>query len=659
MESLLFAIFGGVSLLLAVVSLLYSRWVYRRRKNTRRTFSAIQVYTLGIFVSVVLVFIPIYYTAYDLGDSYGYVRPFLLSVHNAFRVFILDGDFDIVKKSLPEYGTALSICFSLYAAVLYVVAPILTFGNVLSLFKNLRDELRYSWHRKRPHYIMSELNPRSVALAKSIWNKARTEKKKVVIVFTDVFEHNEETEYELLAEVRDINAICLKKDIRLLNVRGKKGKVELFLIGDDASENISQAVKITNMLNEENVKQNVKVFLFDRSPSSSYIVDSIKYDNLLEYAHKHNYSDKTFKLRRVDEIQQLVWHTVPQMEIFKRANEDKTISVLLVGMGRYGKEFFKTLVWYGQFEGYKLEFNVIDKHTDGEDGRRSIESILRRQCPELLEKNRCKKDGEASYDIEFFTGIDMKASDFSDLLFYEGKDKDMKNRADRLRRTTVAIVALGEDDTNIEVAVYLRSLFDRINEVVLDKNGIPCEDEKPAIYSVVYDEQKAGVLQSDPGKAENTEFLINHSGVPYHVHFIGSLSSQYDYDRIYTPQIEAWAENRHEEWSEIEKSIRADWQQSHMKYERFEYYRLSSMARALHRAEIERSFPELLNCLGDGTSGCECENCIRRKRTEHMRWNAYMRSLGYVQKAVRADRAKTHQDLRAWDELPSEERRKD
>ena len=659
MKSLLFAIFGGLSLALAVASFFFSRWTNRKRKNFRRTFSPIQVFTFGIFISVVLLFVPIYYTAKELGDLLGYVTPFLLSVHNAFRVFILDGEFNIITNSLTDVDTVLAASFSLYAALLYVTAPILTFGNVLSLFKNLRDELRYAWHRIRPHYIMSELNARSVALAKSIWNKAREEKKKIVIVFTDVFEHNEESEYELVAEVRELNAICLKRDVRFLNIRGKKGKVEIFLIGDDSSENISQAVKITNSLNEENAKQNVKLFLFDKSPSSSYIMDSIKYDNLLEYAKKHNYSEKTFKLRRVDEIQQLVWHTVPEMEIFKRANSDKTISILLVGMGRYGTEFFKTLVWYGQFEGYKLEFNIVDKHTDGDDGRRDIESVLRRQCPELLEKNRISKDGEAAYDIMFFPGIDMKTADFNELLSYSGDDEERLMLAKRLKRTTHAVVALGEDDTNIEVAVYLRSIFDRVNGVVLNKDRIRCEDEKPAIYSVVFDEQKAGVLQSDPGDTNNTEFLINHSGVPYHVYFIGSLSSQYDYDSIYTPHIEAQAESRHEEWEKLEKSIREQWEQSHMKYERFEYYRLSSMAGALHRAELERSFPELFNCTGDKSKKCVCENCIKRKRIEHMRWNAYMRSLGYVQKDVRADRAKTHRDLLAWSELPLEERQKD
>ena len=74
---------------------------------------------------------------------------------------------------------------------------------------------------------------------------------------------------------------------------------------------------------------------------------------------------------------------------------------------------------------------------------------------------------------------------------------------------------------------------------------------------------------------------------------------------------------------------------------------------------MKKSFPELFACENAADESCECELCAKRKRIEHMRWNAYMRSLGYVMNETRADRAKTHNDLRAWSELPSDERQKD
>lgn len=102
----------------------------------------------------------------------------------------------------------------------------------------------------KKHYIMSELNDKSIALAKSIYDR----QKSVVIVFTDVFEQNEEDDYELLMQARDINAICLKKDISHLDFTNKKGDVEIFLIGNDESENVSKAVRITTEINKKNSK---------------------------------------------------------------------------------------------------------------------------------------------------------------------------------------------------------------------------------------------------------------------------------------------------------------------------------------------------------------------------------------------------------------------
>ena len=127
---------------------------------------------------MVLVFVPIYYTSYDFGDAYNFFRPILIAIHNSLRIFILDADFDIIVKSINDQNVLLRVCFSLYSAFLYLIAPILTFSNVLSLFKNMKGEIRYKWHKRKKHYIMSELNDKSIALAKSIYDR----QKNVVIV---------------------------------------------------------------------------------------------------------------------------------------------------------------------------------------------------------------------------------------------------------------------------------------------------------------------------------------------------------------------------------------------------------------------------------------------------------------------------------------------
>lgn len=684
MKSILLIIFGLGSFVTGLLFLSQALYLHTDGERDKRVLSPIQVFTSGIFIAVVFLFIPIYYTCYDFKGSYNYWNPLLIAIHNSIRIFILDGDFDIIVNSLEGEDLLLRICFSSYAAFLYVIAPVLTFGNVLSLFKNVKGEIRYSWHRRKKHYIMSELNEKSMALAKSIYKK----EKKAVIVFTDVFEQNEEDDYELLTQARNMNAICLKKDISHMDFLSKKGAVEIFLIGSDESENVSQAVKITTELNRKNKKHNIKIFVFSTKPSASYIIDSIKYDHLLQHASRNGYAEDCFKLRRIDERQQLIWNTVPKMKVFDLAQaHDNTLSVMIVGFGSYGAEFFKMLVWYCQFEGYKLRISIIDKQGEGADGKKCIESLIERSCPELIQKSRSRNKEDALYDIEVFSDIDVLSADLDELLLYTGTDAQKTAAARRLKATNLAFVSLGDDDVNIEVSIHLRSLFDRINGIKA-KAEIDWNEEAVDIYSVVYDDQKSGILYSDDAQNKDSHLLRNHKDVPYHIHFIGSMSSQFDYQNIYSADLERSAYTHHSGWVAIEEAIYQEWQKqgdlvnlenhewyfqgekdekavekTRKRYEQYEYYRRSSVAKELYQREIKANaiLRKATTCLGkENMQTCQCENCIRRKRSEHLRWNAYTRVLGYsYNRNSRADRALLHDNLCAWEDLSVLDKQKD
>ncbi|MBE6870396.1 MAG: hypothetical protein E7491_00395 [Ruminococcaceae bacterium] len=659
MKMTLLIVFGVLSCLVSIGTILLA--TLTKVKKEKGVLTPVHIGTIGVFISAVLIFIPIYYTSYEFGDSYSYIRPVLLSIHNALRLFILDGDFEIIIKSLSDQGSELSVCFSLFSALLYVVAPVLTFGNVLTLFKNVKGEIRYAWNKKKKHYILSELNERSAVLAKSIKDKDNG----AVIVFASVAEG---IDYELIAKAKQMKAICLKKDILNLDIVKKKGEVEVFLIGNDESKNVSQAVKITNDLNEKDKKYNVKVFAFSQSRSSAYIIDSVRYDNLLN--HKNKDGANEFKLRRINERRQLVWKTLPQMKLFDLADENnKTLSVLIAGMGSYGMEFFKALAWYCQFEGYRLQMTIVDKEE-------RVEKLIKRQCPEFMEKG---------YDIKVLPKIDMETSDFDDLLLYTGDDEKLKQLSERIEKTNLAIVSLGDDELNIDVAVHLRSLFDK-KKVFKAGKDITLSEETVDIYAIVYDEQKSGILHQKGFNKNESNYLLNHKDIPYHIHFIGGMSTQFSYDNIYEQELEQKAYRHHVSWVDAEEKIYKEWRaksvkteeyewyfmsenteeskaKAKQKYEKYEYYRLSSIAKELYQQEIEnnKKLKAITDCLRGGElQTCNCENCVRRKRSEHMRWNAYTRSMGYsFSEKVRADRAKLHDNLCEWDKLSELDRLKD
>ena len=222
-------IFGLISFAVGIVSLVISIWLYRHRKRAKWGLRPMQVFTIGIFISVLMIHLPLYYSWVSVQGANLMLSPFLIAILQSIRVFIMDVDFEKVLELIKDQKDFLRTGVSFYLTVLYLVAPLMTLSNVLFLFRNMIGEFHYLRHKSRDHYIMSELNEKSIALARSIYR----DNKKAVILFTDVFERNEEKDYDLLTQARDIKAICLKKDISHVDIFSRKGNVEIFLIGND------------------------------------------------------------------------------------------------------------------------------------------------------------------------------------------------------------------------------------------------------------------------------------------------------------------------------------------------------------------------------------------------------------------------------------------
>lgn len=686
MKENVYTIFGILSFIALIASGCFAFKAYKGKDKGKRVFTSLHIFTLGVFISTVLIFIPVYYVGYNFGDSYTVIRPFLISIHHAFRVFVLDGEFDTIRNAVEGFGTILHILFSLYAGLLYVLAPILTFSNVLSLFKNIKNEFWFSWHKKRPYFIFSELNERSITLAESIIKDKDLKNKKPIIVFTDVFEQNEESNYEILLKAHDLNAILLKKDIVRLNVKNKKSRVEYFLIGEDESENVEQAIKLTQECKNDCQYRPISIFVYSNKPSAGYIIDSIDkglytLDKSLTTSIKENpriflkeklYSSKTidsgFYIRRIDSIEALAQQILKQDRVIDTIfndNQDKIISVTILGMGSYGKEFLKHTISLFQVLGYKVEINVFDAPSTENGVKKEIIKKLGHEWPEIINDSNSKsfvknEVGDSNYDIQFFDNVDCFSSDFDQLFAQDSCFRD------RLKRTQIAFVSLGDDDKNIDAAVMLRSLFDRTNLSITSKPG---SRVKPMIFSVVFDDKKTSNLNCN----QDGGGIVNYRGESIQIDFIGNLSYQYSYDRIKEKKaLEDKALKYHLDWlrrdaakkkldkkSDLDELVDSIIKNTRA-YMDYEYYRKSSIARAVHEELLEcaKNYVKL-HRVDDHPENCLCEICAKASITEHMRWNVYMRTLGYRYSPNRNDRAKTHNLLVSWGDLPELDKYKD
>lgn len=597
MEWTIFLIISAICL---IGSIIFAIIKAKSKYKSGRILEPSKILFAGVIVSSVILFVPIYTNTFKSTDC-GIFETVFIAIHNMIRLFIVDGEFEFITSNLVGMPTLIFRGYTILFSILFVLAPILTFGFVLSFFKNVSAYKQYVAHYKSNVFIFSELNEKSLALAKSLHKNGKKDR---FFVFTDVFEKEEERSYELVEKAKELGAVCFKKDIVTIDFsfHSKKSELNFFAIGEDQSENISQALKIVDKLKH---RDNTNLYVFSTQ---------IESEMLLANTFNNEHGEIKIKVRRVNEVQSLIMRNLYENgynKIFQSAYDDgsrvKKINAVVIGMGQHGTEMTKALSWFCQMDGYLVEINSFDSVKSAKDKFVS-------ECPELMEfSGKLDIEGESRYTINIHSGIDVDDVNF---------DKLIKS----LPRTTYVFVALGNDEKNISIAVKLRSLFERMGY-------------KPEIQAVVYNSDKKEALTG----------ISNFKGEDYNIDFIGDMNSSYSEEVILDSDVEEEALKRHTKWGEE----REFWQ--------YNYNYKSSIASAIHRKmKILCGIPGIEKAPEDRTE----EELWPLRILEHCRWNAYMRSEGYVyggtvEKSGRNDLAKMHNCLVPFAELPLKEQEKD
>ena len=577
-----------------------------------------QIFILCFFLGTIFVFVPIYYTDYFSGEIQfaRILKSIFLSIHNTMRLFILDGDFDIIENAVtdPErLHYAIGYAYSIYAAFLFVAAPIMTASFVMSFFKNVSAYFKYTFNLSTKIYYISELNEKSVALAANILSESGI--RKPLIAFFDVFEDNDEVSVELLEKAKRLGAICFRKDITDINLKHIFARAErkFYFIGEDEDENIKQALELIEYCRESksyNTPQS-QFYVFSTTVDSEALIDAVDNGNM--------------KVRRINENRNLVMSTLrdePVFEKFIKSENGKRMSILIVGGGNYGTELIKALTWCAQMPDREISIHIVDKGIN-------VKSRFAALAPELMEKNKLREAGEPYYEIEFHQGIDVYGSDFSELLR-------------KIENITAAFVTLGEDELNLDVAMKIRREYGRLN---IEKGY-----EIPNIFAVVYSTLKTQTF------LKNGPLCLGEE--KYGIKLIGDMRSRFSLGVIEQVELEKMGMDIHLSWLERKKAeirlqkkdeteINAEIEKSRSFYDKYEYYRRTSIAKAIYE--------ELLAKAGVTFASEEYE-----KENEHKRWSAFMRAEGYVYNADSKNHiAKTHSNLKPYKRLEGFEKDKD
>lgn len=588
---LTFLVLSVSCLILAAV---FSFAINSRRVVNKKNFNLFNSLFAGVFVAAFFMFMPTYLSTAEL-SVIGGLRAVLLSIFNSIQVFTAGCEFGNVLENMAQCPEWLSIIYQAWISVIYVVAPMFTIGVVLSLFKNVSANLKYLRVYFKDVYVFSELNDKSIVLASDIKSKH----KKAAIVFTDVFEDNEEKIYELIERARNLGAICFKKDILVVNFKkhSESKSISFFAIGSNETENLNQSLKlIENYRNRDNTH----IYIFSTKIESELLLTAIDKGKV--------------KVRRINEVQSLINRILYERGgiIFDSAREDangdKHISAVVVGMGNHGTEMVKALTWYGQMDGYRLEINAFDKDELAEEKFVAL-------APELMSSdyNGVDVEGEAQYQITIHPDVDVQTITFAD-------------KISKITNASYVFVALGNDDMNINTAVNLRMYFERIKI-------------HPVIQAVVYNSQQRRALEG----------IANYRGQAYDIEFVGDIESSYTEDVIIDSELEDDALKRHLKWGKEEE------------FWTYEYNYRSSMASAIHmKARVKCGIPGADKKEADlsDEERTIIETLEHRRWNAYMRAQGYIFS-GSTDKSSRNDLAKMHHDLVDYSSLTEEVKRLD
>ena len=612
-------LFCLIFLVLSAILLSSTILIAIKRKKSKPDKGAIitplHILILGFFFTALVIVAPVIYLSSFTEDMLfaRIIKSAISAIVYATKAFGFGSDIgtvDAIVMNPDLVNPILGNIYSVYASLLFFGMPLLSAGFILSFFKNVSAYIRYILVRKGEIYYLSELNERSLALAKNLLSADGT---KPTVIFFSV-KNGDDPKIE---EAKKIGAIRFSKDITKIGLKhNTKGLVRKFyLISDNEDKNVKSALVLINNCRNDSAynTSNTSFYVFSTTIDSEVMLDSA--DN------------GEMTVRRVNESKNIALNTLlNEKEIFTNYIDHdglKVVNALILGGGNLGVELMKALCWCGQLPDYQINIHVVDKD-------KKIDKKIKALMPELIARSGVYEPGECYYTINTYPDIDVFNSDFVDLL-------------ERIGKLSVAFVSLGDDQLNVAASMQLRREMGRLNF----NHGNPI----PSIYAVVYNIIKNDIIVKNGGlKCLGTN--------DYGIKFIGDIRTRYSTEVIEHKELEetgmkihlSWLEHekeiireKHEDESEINQKI----EESRLSYHKYEYFRRASIATAVHIKVIENlniTFPDKES----------------QGLNEHNRWNAFMRSEGYVFNEKNKDHiARTHTDLKAFKILDKKTQDKD
>lgn len=492
---------------------------------------------------------------------------------------------------------AFSVFYGLIRAVVNIFMLLFMARLVIKYIDGPVQRFKLYTNTKRKVYFFSEFNEKTYSIAKSL-----PEQESKYVVFVGSKGELSDEDRMKIDEIDGVliydsleNAISryIVNNAHSKNKAKTRGNFDIFLFEHNEKDNFSALDSIVDKLSKSIVSSRIFVELHDTpwDVCNDYLVnrDMINNPSLKEKDAKEIQRNVVINFVRVEE--NFAYNNFLQHSIFSNyidlgiedSYANKEIKILIAGVNERNLEVLKTVLHLSQMPHYYPSVLVIDEQ-DRPGFIPSIISDLKRECFVV---------GDAVYKYKYIGGVSSDSTEFLNRI--------VKARFDDF---TFAFVNYDDDKKNISSSFKISQMCNRNSRVFNSgKNGYK-------IQTSITDK-----TVSEYWKKKLVEDII----------FVGALEDVYSFDFITMSKIETVSHEIHEirqvEKHEDDITYKIE---SWDDYLNDEYKRHSVFARTLSYRFKVKIMKEM------GEDPCKVyKQEYPWKIYEHMRWNMYMRTLGY------------------------------
>lgn len=421
--------------------------VYKKKQNSLKV-----VFVFGcIFMAGYVIYIPPFVKTYDV------LSGLVGNIIHLLQMATVDADimeyYDVINAEIGNPIIAKFYMFILGA--LHIAVPTVSALTAVTVlfrcFSSMRLFLANAF--KKPMFVFSEFNKRSLQLAKSLENI------KCDIVFAGSAEDSFNNENE-----SKIGFIFKEESISELQLRFKKKKnIYFFCISENEDESLSHILRLIEKFSEleEEKQKYIHIYLFSKYEDFSVYIDSAN-KGLLD-------------IRCVNEYEMLIYNLLDKYPLIKFAKSD--IRILLHGLSQINLIALKTIVWCGQLSGFSMKISVV-----GIDMEKQIDD-LKLNLPGLFSDR---------YSISFYNCKSEK--EVTDIIKEKCYDANY------------IIVSEETDNATMNRGVMLRRLFYRMSENF---------DYCPPIFCYIKDLSKHNIVKNLATAESNEKRKIGYDLIPF------------------------------------------------------------------------------------------------------------------------------------------------